>query len=150
MPRGKMIWKDPFTGLSYAVRPDAIRQTAMLTVEGELDDISAHGQTTAAHEISVNLPANKQYHLFQENVGHYGIFNGTRWRTQIMPRVRHFIRQFDPHCDPIPERDLAIVPDMSAPQYDPAQHSIESVQKKRPAKAKNSEKSGFHSSEETV
>ncbi len=150
LPRGKMLWKDPFTGLSCAVRPDAIKHTALLTVEGELDDISAHGQTTAAHKISVNLPADKQYHLFQENVGHYGIFNGTRWRTQIMPRVRHFIRQFDPHCDPIPESDLALVPDMAAPQYDPDKHSIEAVRKKTTKKTKNNEKSGFHSAEETV
>ncbi len=155
LPRGKMKWTDPATGKIHAVNPAAIRRTALLTVEGELDDISAHGQTTAAHIISTGLPAEKQFHQFQENVGHYGIFNGSRWRSQIMPRVRHFIRKHDRARDPVPATDLALIPDLAPPQYDPAIHSIEAVRKrnrKTGAKAGNStqndSKSGFHNAEE--
>jgi poly(3-hydroxybutyrate) depolymerase len=66
-----------------------------MTVEGELDDISATGQTTAAHGLCANLPAKMQYHHTQEKVGHYGIFNGRRWREHIMPRIADFIRTVD-------------------------------------------------------
>ena len=153
LPAGKMMWKDPFTGQSHRVNPGAITRTAILTVEGELDDISAHGQTTAAHTISVNLPADKQYHHFQEGAGHYGIFNGSRWKSQIMPRVRHFIRQMDdPSRTPIPEHDLGLIPDLAAPQYDPKVHGIEAVLARKADKAppteKEKEKSGFHNAEE--
>lgn len=153
LPTGKMVWKDPFTGQSHRVNPGAITRTAILTVEGELDDISAHGQTTAAHEISVNLPANRQYHHFQEGAGHYGIFNGSRWKSQIMPRVRHFMRQFDdPKRSPIPAHDLEIVPDLAAPQYDHNVHGIEAVLARKADKAPATEteksKSGFHNAEE--
>lgn len=155
LPRGKMTWKDPFNGQVYPVKPDAIKHTALLTVEGELDDISAHGQTTAAHEISVNLPADHQYHHFQPGVGHYGIFNGTRWNNEIMPRVRHFIRQFDPGRTPIPASDLEAIPDLAAPQYDHDIHGIEAVlarkaQDTSPPKPEDKEKSGFHNAEENA
>lgn len=154
LPTGKMVWKDPITNQSRIVNPAALKRTALMTVEGELDDISAHGQTTAAHEISVNLPANLQYHHFQEGAGHYGIFNGTRWQTQIMPRVRHFIRQMDPGRTPIPAGDFEKAPDLAAPQYDHNVHGIEAVlarmAKKSPPTENEKEKSGFHNAEETV
>ena len=67
----------------------------MLTVEGELDDISAPGQTRAAHKIVSGLPAEKRSDHFQKGVGHYGIFNGRRWREEILPRVRDFILTHD-------------------------------------------------------
>lgn len=74
------------------VRPQEIRKTALLTVEGEFDDISGIGQTQAAHELCSNLPANKKQDYIQAGVGHYGVFNGARWRTEIAPRIKDFIR----------------------------------------------------------
>jgi len=74
------------------VRPQDIRATALFTVEGELDDISGVGQTYAAHALCAGLPADKHRHWLQPKVGHYGIFNGKRWKTEILPQVRDFIR----------------------------------------------------------
>jgi poly(3-hydroxybutyrate) depolymerase len=70
----------------------AIRETALMTVEGEKDDICGLGQTEAAHDLCVNVPIDEKYHYVQPGVGHYGVFNGTRWRTEIQPRIREFIR----------------------------------------------------------
>ncbi|MDA5194283.1 polyhydroxyalkanoate depolymerase [Govanella unica] len=70
----------------------AITKTALLTVEGELDDISGAGQTRAALDLCVNLPASKKEHYEQLQVGHYGIFNGGKWRKFIAPHVKAFIR----------------------------------------------------------
>ena len=64
------------------------------TVEGEKDDISGIGQTQAAHDLCINIPASKQMDYIQAGVGHYGVFNGGRWRTEIQPRIRDFIRSF--------------------------------------------------------
>jgi poly(3-hydroxybutyrate) depolymerase len=89
------------------VQPQAITKTALLTIEGELDDISAPGQTLAAHDLCSALPpAMKRAHL-QEGVGHYGIFNGRRWREFIMPIVRDWIRQHDAARTPVSKADLA-------------------------------------------
>jgi len=89
LPRGAMTWK------GQRIDPAAIRHTALLTVEGELDDISAPGQTRAAHRLCRNIPAEKRADHLQKGVGHYGIFNGRRWREQILPRVRDFILAHD-------------------------------------------------------
>jgi poly(3-hydroxybutyrate) depolymerase len=89
LPRGVMTWK------GRTVDPSAIRHTALLTVEGEMDDISAPGQTRAAHRLCGNIPAEKHADHLQEGVGHYGIFNGRRWREQIFPKVRDFILTHD-------------------------------------------------------
>lgn len=70
----------------------AIKRTALMTVEGERDDICGLGQTEAAHDLCVNIPMDEKYHYVQSGVGHYGVFNGTRWRTEIQPRIREFIR----------------------------------------------------------
>lgn len=70
----------------------AIRKTALMTVEGELDDICGLGQTEAALDLCVNLPDHRKTHYVQPGVGHYGVFNGTRWRTEIQPRIREMIR----------------------------------------------------------
>ena len=72
--------------------PGAIERTALMTVEGERDDICAVGQTAAAHRLCRNLPAAKQRHHLQREVGHYGVFNGRRWQNEIYPQVRDFIR----------------------------------------------------------
>jgi poly(3-hydroxybutyrate) depolymerase len=86
LPRGLMASR------GRPVEPAAITRTALMTVEGELDDISGVGQTYAAHALCTRLPAEKHRHLMQHGVGHFGIFNGKRWRTQILPQVREFIR----------------------------------------------------------
>ena len=74
------------------VKPELIRDTALMTVEGEKDDITGLGQTEAAHALCSELPEEKKSHYIQEKVGHYGVFNGSRWRRFIQPRVRDFIR----------------------------------------------------------
>jgi poly(3-hydroxybutyrate) depolymerase len=129
LPRGMMKWRDPLSNELMDVRPRDIKHTALLTIEGELDDISARGQTTAAHELCISLPQNKQFHHFQIGTGHYGIFNGRRWREQIMPRIRHMIRDFDAGCDPIPEKDLDKTPDISPIKYNRDQHGIAAVRR---------------------
>lgn len=70
----------------------AIRKTALITIEGERDDICGLGQTEAAHDLCINVPFDEKYHYVQPGVGHYGVFNGTRWRTEIQPRLREMIR----------------------------------------------------------
>jgi poly(3-hydroxybutyrate) depolymerase len=86
LPKGRMFVRREL------VRPQAIRETALLTIEGELDDISGHGQTESAHQLCLNIPAPQREHFNAPGVGHYGIFSGRRWREVIYPRVRGFIR----------------------------------------------------------
>ena len=74
------------------VRPQDITSVALFTIEGELDDISGSGQTQAAHELCKSIPKSRQQHLTAKGVGHYGIFSGRRWREQIAPQIRDFIR----------------------------------------------------------
>ena len=80
------------------VRPADIETTALLTIEGELDDISGAGQTEAAHGLTPGVPANRKFHYEAKGAGHYGIFSGRRWREQVYPVVRDFIasHQRDP------------------------------------------------------
>ncbi len=73
------------------IDPSVIKDIALLTIEGEKDDITGEGQTKAAHTLTTNLPETKRGHLLQEGVGHYGIFNGSRWRSIIQPKVAEFI-----------------------------------------------------------
>ena len=77
------------------VRPAAITDVALMTVEGEEDDISGVGQTQAAHALCTGLPEDKHELYVQPEVGHYGVFNGRRFREEIYPRVRDFIRRND-------------------------------------------------------
>jgi len=74
------------------VDPGTIEKTALMTVEGERDDICAIGQTAAAHRLCRSLPAAMQLHHLQPGVGHYGVFHGRRWQNEIYPKVRDFIR----------------------------------------------------------
>jgi len=76
------------------VEPAAITATALMTVEGENDDISGIGQTQAAHDLCVNVPERMRQDYIQAGVGHYGVFNGRRFRTEIYPRMREFMRTF--------------------------------------------------------
>lgn len=73
------------------IDPSIIKDIALLTIEGEKDDITGEGQTKAAHTLTPNIPKNKRDHLLQEGVGHYGLFNGSRWRDIIRPKVASFI-----------------------------------------------------------
>jgi poly(3-hydroxybutyrate) depolymerase len=75
------------------VRPQDITSTALLTVEGELDDISGAGQTRAAHGLCTGVPKSRQFHYDAVGAGHYGIFSGRRWREQVYPQVRKFIAE---------------------------------------------------------
>lgn len=75
------------------VRPQLIRKTALMTIEGELDDISGNGQTEAAHTLCRSIPAERRKHLLAKGVGHYGIFSGRKFRELIAPQIRSFIRR---------------------------------------------------------
>ena len=77
------------------VRPQDIQHTALLTIEGELDDISGAGQTRAAHALCSGIPQGRAFHYDAEGAGHYGIFSGRRWRDAVYPEVRGFIKRFD-------------------------------------------------------
>jgi len=87
LPKGRMFVRETL------VRPQAITQTALLTIEGELDDISGFGQTEAAHQLCTSIPMARREHYRVPRVGHYGIFSGRRWRELIYPRVAEFIRK---------------------------------------------------------
>ena len=77
------------------IDPRAIRRTALLTVEGETDDICSVGQTMAAHDLCTSLRPYLKRHHFQPRAGHYGVFSGSRWETQIYPVVRNFVLASD-------------------------------------------------------
>jgi poly(3-hydroxybutyrate) depolymerase len=77
------------------VRPELIRDIALLTVEGEHDDISGIGQTQAAHAVCSGIPASMRQDYVQPGVGHYGVFNGRRFREEIYPRIRAFVAAHD-------------------------------------------------------
>jgi poly(3-hydroxybutyrate) depolymerase len=87
LPKGRMFVGDEL------VKPQAIRDCSLLSIEGELDDISGNGQTEAAHALCLNIPRERRAHFLAQGVGHYGIFSGRRWREMIFPRVRDFIRK---------------------------------------------------------
>ncbi|MET0541104.1 MAG: polyhydroxyalkanoate depolymerase, partial [Variovorax sp.] len=77
------------------VKPQDITGTALLTVEGELDDISGSGQTEAAHQLCTGIPASKREHYEVKGAGHYGIFSGRRWRDLVYPKTMAFIAAHD-------------------------------------------------------
>ncbi|QEQ97778.1 polyhydroxyalkanoate depolymerase [Neptunomonas concharum] len=86
LPKGEMLFEDKL------IDTKAVKQTALLTVEGENDDITGKGQTKAAHNILSNIPASMKEHYEQPNVGHYGIFNGRRFREEVGPKIKAFIQ----------------------------------------------------------
>jgi len=85
LPEGRM------THRGRLVDPSRIRHVALLTIEGEHDDISGVGQTEAAHRLCTNIPADRHAHWLQPGVGHYGVFNGSRFRAEIAPRIADFV-----------------------------------------------------------
>ena len=89
LPTGTMKHRDKPVDLA------AIRRVALMTVEGENDDISGVGQTQAAHDLCSNIPDDKRVHYLQMGVGHYGVFNGSRFRSEIAPRISDFMVSLD-------------------------------------------------------
>lgn len=85
LPRGTSTWR------GQRVDPSAIRETALLTVEGAEDDMCPPGQTEAAHQLCTGIPPERRHHHVQKGVGHYGVFAGSRWETDIYPVIRRFI-----------------------------------------------------------
>src|SRR5579885_1023119 len=85
LPKGEM------THRGRKIDPSAIRRVALMTVEGENDDISSVGQTAPAHELCANIPDDCKVHYVQPGVGHYGVFNGSRFRAEIAPRIADFV-----------------------------------------------------------
>ena len=85
LPKGEMVHR------GRPIDPGAIRRVALMTVEGEKDDISGIGQTFAAHMLSKNLPPAMRRHHLQPGAGHYGVFNGSRFRAEIIPKINDFI-----------------------------------------------------------
>jgi poly(3-hydroxybutyrate) depolymerase len=85
LPKGEM------THRGIRVDPAKIRQVGLMTIEGEHDDISGVGQTKAAHDLLTNLPDSLKAHWLQPGVGHYGVFNGSRFRAEIAPRIADFV-----------------------------------------------------------
>jgi len=77
------------------VDPSVIKRTSLLTIEGELDDISGIGQTEAAHDLCTGIPSSRRAHRVIQGAGHYGIFSGRRWRETVYPQIRDFIRRSD-------------------------------------------------------
>ncbi len=89
------------TGEIEWVRPQDIRSTALLTVEGELDDISGSGQTVAAHDLCTGIVRQAHHHLEVPGAGHYGIFSGRRWREVVYPHVKRFILEHQKAAKPL-------------------------------------------------
>ena len=89
LPRGELTYR------GRKVKPEAIRRTALMTVEGERDDICAVGQTLAAQDMCSNVRPYLKTHHVQTGVGHYGVFSGRKWQQQIYPRVRDMVHALD-------------------------------------------------------
>ncbi len=89
LPAGMLTWHGEL------IQPAALRRVGLLTVEGERDDICAIGQTMAALDICAKIPVNLKQHHLQTGVGHYGVFSGRRWASEVYPRVREMIQVMD-------------------------------------------------------
>ena len=87
LPKGQFVHR------GKPIDPNAIRDTALLAIEGERDDISGIGQTRAALDLAPHLPEDRKKYLLAVEVGHYGIFNGSKWRNRIAPVVEDWMRQ---------------------------------------------------------
>jgi poly(3-hydroxybutyrate) depolymerase len=85
LPKGEM------THRGKLVEPSKITRVALMTVEGEKDDISGLGQTEATHGLCTSIPAHRRVHYVQKGVGHYGVFNGSRFKSEIVPRISDFM-----------------------------------------------------------
>ena len=97
LPKGEMMHRGEL------IEPAAIRNVALMTVEGENDDISGLGQTKAAHKLCTGIPDDMRVHYMQPAVGHYGVFNGSRFRSEIVPRIVDFIASYGRTSRPAPK-----------------------------------------------
>jgi len=107
LPKGKWFVRDEH------VDPSAIRDTALLSIEGEFDDISGLGQTQATQQLCSNIPADKRDHFLVKGAGHYGIFSGRRWREVVYPKVHEFFSDIEARhvqAAPVIETATAVVP----------------------------------------
>jgi poly(3-hydroxybutyrate) depolymerase len=96
LPKGRLMHR------GRLVEPGAINRVALMTVEGEMDDITGVGQSAAAHALCTGLSADRKTHYEQKGVGHYGIFNGSRFRSEIAPRMAAFFRSHAPRREASP------------------------------------------------
>ncbi len=122
-------------GTLERVRPQDIKTTALLTVEGELDDISGSGQTEAAHDLCTGIVRKEQHHLVVEGAGHYGIFSGRRWRERVYPHVKAFIAEHQPRAAAAPTPAAAAEPapgEPAAAVVAPATATAEAAPRKTP------------------
>ena len=108
LPRGDFTWR------GERVDPSAIRATALLTVEGAQDDMCSPGQTEATHGLCSSIPPERKRHHLQEGVGHYGVFAGSRWESEIYPVLRAFIAEHEAAPSAVP---------VSTPRTDPSEAS---------------------------
>ncbi|MDT8992277.1 polyhydroxyalkanoate depolymerase [Curvibacter sp. APW13] len=112
-------------GKAERVRPQDIRTTALLSVEGELDDISGSGQTQAVHSICTGVPKTMQRHYECKGAGHYGIFSGSRWRDMVYPQVKAFIlaHHHDTHPETVAQPALKAASRVAKPDAAPGRTS---------------------------
>ncbi len=96
LPNGQMMHR------GRRVDPGRIRHVPLMTVEGEKDDITGLGQCHAAHKLCCGLAESRKYQFTCPGVGHYGVFNGSRFRADIAPRIAQFVRINDPRAEFIP------------------------------------------------
>ena len=120
----QLIAKGEFVHRGVPVDAADIKRTALLAIEGERDDISGLGQTKVALTLTPNLPDDKKRYYMAEGVGHYGIFNGRKWREIIAPVVEGFIRKHDPaQVDAAPPAPPPLAQPMKAGEVSPVAHA---------------------------
>ena len=102
------------------VRPETIRNVALLTVEGEMDDITGKGQTQAAHVLCSSIPDDRRADYVQPKVGHYGVFNGSRFRAEIAPRISDFVATFSKKGATLSETSEPVIAAAAARKLKPA------------------------------
>ncbi len=124
-------------GVNELVRPQDIRSTGLLTVEGELDDISGAGQTRAAHDLCTGIVSDEQRHFEVKGAGHYGIFSGRRWREHVYPVIQAFIAEHDQPQTRAPQSVLVQEDDVgAAPPAKKASASAAARKSSAPARAR--------------
>lgn len=112
------------------VRPNDIKTTALLSVEGEMDDISGSGQTAAVHEICGGVDRSMQQHYEVPEAGHYGIFSGRRWRELVYPKVKSFILAYQPKAPaakPVVATPVVVAPPVATPVKGAAVASVKAL-----------------------
>jgi poly(3-hydroxybutyrate) depolymerase len=114
LPKGEM------THRGERVDPAKIRRVALFTIEGQHDDISGVGQTQAAHRLCVNIPADRKVHYLAPGVGHYGVFNGTRFRAEIAPRIADFVLTHEPQMTRSSRPRVSLLPRINGSGHRPA------------------------------